>query len=303
MDGETDYLTLENISALRTGGDTAVQEARKVVSSVLTRAPRESVEQVRTAIDEITQAGGKALQDPRAAQLLGRLTTLVHRLAVANASDELCWQAVAATKALKTDGGAAFAETVVSRIEYQLSASAPIYIVLRGMLTSVGIVVATAAVVFILFVLSIFASLPPGTSFFTVLWNAWLSTQQNTVVVAGMFGLLGAIVSILLSIAQFDLVRRSDQFLLMSGAVLPIVGAILATVACAFFLSGLVSTTAITEHEDKAIFFFIVLGFVAGFSERFVRGLLLVFEERYADGADNQAQRKNGDNQPLGPPQ
>jgi hypothetical protein len=293
--GEHNGRRIDNIVTLRTGGDDAVMEARKAIATALSRAPHAGVERVRAAIDAVSL---EELKDPEARAILGQLAALVDRLALIDASDEVCWQVIAAANSLKVNGGSAFARELIKRVNFQLANSAPIFVVLRGMLVSLGVVVLLGLMAFLLIAVGEYnynnaAEMP----FLEAVWNTWVAAQSNLIIVAAAFGILGAIVSILLSVAQYDLVRRSDQFLLVSGGVLPIVGAILAMVACAFFESGLISTTVITENEANKVFFYIVLGFVAGFSERFVRGLLLVFEKRYENGNDANGSSSNGQHQ------
>jgi hypothetical protein len=286
-------LSVQSLTVLRYGGDNAVTEAKNLIADVRTKlpppTPHEGVAKVREALDSVTVGGAAGSKDPKVGQLLGRLAILVDRLAINNASDEMCWQAMTAASALKNDSGTAYAETIVNNLEYRLSSSAPIFIVLRGMLFSAGLALTLGLIAFAIYALGIYYFAKEPMSYFTALLNAWQQLQVNVLVVSGIYGLLGAIVSVLLSISQFELARRSEQYLLMSGAVLPIVGVILATVACAFFVSGLISTSAISGDEEVAVFFYIVLGFLAGFSERFVRGLLLSFETRYGSGADSKA--------------
>ena len=62
----------------------------------------------------------------------------------------------------------------------------------------------------------------------------------------------------------------------MTGMLLPIVGALFAIISCAFFRLGIVNlpfpagNAGVGDHPH----FFIVIGFLSGFSERFTRGLL-----------------------------
>ena len=91
-------------------------------------------------------------------------------------------------------------------------------------------------------------------------------------VVAATFGMLGAVVSVLLRLSEFENAqRRSRQFLRMTGVVLPLVGVVFACVTYALFTSDLINFGPAVEDNTS---FFIVVGFLSGFSERFTRGLL-----------------------------
>ena len=60
--------------------------------------------------------------------------------------------------------------------------------------------------------------------------------------VASVFGMLGAVVSVLLRLSEFENAqRRSRQFLRMTGVVLPLVGVVFAIVTCALFASNLIN--------------------------------------------------------------
>src|SRR5215475_7145807 len=86
--------------------------------------------------------------------------------------------------------------------------------------------------------------------------------------------MLGAAVSVLLRLSEFEkATRRSRHFLRMTGMMLPFVGAVFASVTCAVFQSGIVNVGAAVGNNSLP-YFFIVIGFLSGFSERFTRGLL-----------------------------
>ncbi|MEO5807731.1 hypothetical protein [Devosia sp.] len=283
------------VAALKVGGDNAVVAARRVADQVRqdqiakdeaaasNLPPSTAAIKLVAAVDELL-ADPKALSDPKAAAVVARLVALIDVFAVINASDEVCWQAETAARALKTGPNIAYAEAVVKRLEYKLSSSAPIYVVLRGMLASCAIFIVLGAIAITIYAMSDLQSSGGKGSFFLSLVDAWSESQTNYGAVAAFYGLLGAVVSILLRIHEFDRIRRSQQYLFVSGAVLPIVGVIFAAVACGIFASGLISSSAISGDAEVAVYFYVVLGFLSGFSERFVRGLLETIDGRLSGG-------------------
>jgi hypothetical protein len=174
---------------------------------------------------------------------------------------------------------------VLDDIEFATSRNSPIYTVMNGLIASV-----------------LWLSL--GTLAFLTLSSfvyAWVSSElwrdvisrlydyllTSPVVVASMFGMLGAVVSVLLRLSEFENAqRRSRQFLRMTGVVLPLVGVVFASVTCALFASNLINFSFAVGSAHSAVgsahspvlhtntYFFIVIGFLSGFSERFTRGLL-----------------------------
>lgn len=284
-------LSTDLVAALKAGGDNAVAAAKRVADEArqdqidkdLAAGEGQTLTNGATklvaAVDDLFDTS-QVLADSKSADLAARLVMLVDVLVLIEASDEVCWQATTAARALKAGGGVAYAEPIIRRLEYRLSSSAPIYVVLRGMLASVSAFIVLGAAAIVINAISILQSGGAENSFFLALVDAWSESQTNFAAVAAFYGLLGAVVSILLRIHEFDRIRRSQQYLLMSGAVLPIVGVIFAVVACGIFASGLISSSAISGRAEIGVYFYVVLGFLSGFSERFVRDLLGTIEGR-----------------------
>ncbi|HEX8168636.1 MAG TPA: hypothetical protein VF601_22980 [Beijerinckiaceae bacterium] len=219
-------------------------------------------------------------QGPReAAAGLARLIVIARKLSDAEYPDSHYQQAYLAAQMLHRADQAAAATMVIDNLEYETSKTSPIFTVLRGLLYSVlGFVVLVG-----LFVVGDTVLLSWGKNSDAVrlaFGEVAYFLIKSPIFLAITFGLLGGVVSILLRISDFESARRrSRQFLLMSGAILPAVGAVFAAVACAIFASKLVNFTFAggTETTEKLLenqYFFIVIGFLAGFSERFMRGLL-----------------------------
>jgi hypothetical protein len=95
-------------------------------------------------------------------------------------------------------------------------------------------------------------------------------------IVAGFFGVLGSVVSIMQRLDQFERPkRRSHSLVLFTGIALPLIGGVFAMVIAAVFRTGIVST-ALTEPQPGTDFpyFYVVIGFLSGFSERFAGNIL-----------------------------
>jgi len=99
---------------------------------------------------------------------------------------------------------------------------------------------------------------------------------KKSMIVAGFFGVLGSVVSIMQRLDQFERPkRRSHSLVLFTGVALPLIGGVFAMVIAAVFRTGIVST-ALTEPQPGTDFpyFYVVIGFLSGFSERFAGNIL-----------------------------
>ncbi|HWX29476.1 MAG TPA: hypothetical protein VNZ53_18780 [Steroidobacteraceae bacterium] len=102
------------------------------------------------------------------------------------------------------------------------------------------------------------------------------------VALAAAFGCLGGVVSVLMRLSEFEATKgRSKQFLLLSGSTLPLVGGIFAAVIASLLLSKIINFGA-SGNEHFSIWLFVVIGFLAGFSERFTRNILHVAEGQFS---------------------
>lgn len=104
-----------------------------------------------------------------------------------------------------------------------------------------------------------------------------LEHNANVLLCTG-FGIIGAIVSMLTRMQEFaNAQRKSRNMLHYTGFCLPVVGGAFGFVTYALFASGLigfpVGDTGGPTTPD-AWQFYVVIGFLSGFSERFTRGLL-----------------------------
>jgi len=185
---------------------------------------------------------------------------------------------------------AAYAENVVERQQRELGEIEAYYrhagvrigrmVYTQGMLIGLFIVAAVAALVISLFTL-----------FNVLTWDHPL----QTLTVAYALGSVGAFVSVLQRMGgekfrvHYDLGKRN---LYMLGSYRPVLGAVFGVFTYFLFASGLLQT-ALQPSENKEIYYYGALAFVAGFSERFTR--VLIKETSSAVGGGGEATASSTD--------
>lgn len=268
-------------------------DLRKLVDEAQTLTDSAAPTDAKLLLDELEatqQTNPAILKDKRAATILAHLVALADALSRARQPESVYRQARLAVRAV-TAGHLDLAENIVKALRMEVSSNAPAYLVLKGAVTSFLIVVALGVLTFAVSFWMSGSGAPVEISAFA----AWQGLSTNIVVISATFGLLGSLVSVLLRLSDFDGSRRSRQFLLFTGGVLPIVGAIFATVVCAIFASRIVGSSLIPEPAQWSpanAYFYMVVGFVAGFSERFARNLVGYFETKAAPREDGAAKPK-----------
>jgi hypothetical protein len=110
------------------------------------------------------------------------------------------------------------------------------------------------------------------------IFGAHLPSPPETMMYSMLAGVIGAVTSVLLRLAQNDLAvdeRAQAGHQVMFGAMRAVLGVALGAMAYLFLEANLVEFTAIPEDNPAARqYFFIALAFVAGFSERFMQGAI-----------------------------
>jgi hypothetical protein len=226
---------------------------------------------------------------------MGRLVNLGRKLSEIDGNPILYRQAGYAAD-LIAKGGLCLppALNILDDIDFSTSKNSPIYVVMKGVVDALKILV------------FLFGSLVIGTWLVFLASSAIWSPDQihNTmkdfveyltqnllatpIFFSTLFGVLGSVVSIILRLAEFERSsRKSRQFLKMTGMLLPIVGGVFATVSCAIFRSGVISFFSPTNSSND-VYFYIVIGFLSGFSERFTRSLLVSLEDLTATRRQQQ---------------
>jgi hypothetical protein len=106
-------------------------------------------------------------------------------------------------------------------------------------------------------------------------------TSLANVLIGTLFGCFGGVVSLLLRLPDFEIVKgKSRTFLRGSGTTQPIIGGIFAFVLGAI-ISAKIINISVGGSSDLSPWLFVVLGFLAGFSERFTKNLLHVAESHF----------------------
>jgi hypothetical protein len=104
------------------------------------------------------------------------------------------------------------------------------------------------------------------------------TSEFMKVAIATLLGCFGGMVSLLTRLPEFEILKgKSRTFLRALGGTQPIIGGIFALVVGALFSAKIINIS-VSGASDLSTWFYVVIGFLAGFSERFTRNLLNVAE-------------------------
>jgi hypothetical protein len=175
------------------------------------------------------------------------------------------------------------ASKVFKEIEFQTSTPAALSYVMRGVGTFItgflGFVI-----LIVLVVLYLGTTLSPDQELALASRMNALPPEWASVVVASIAGMFGGVVSLLLRISEFESTKgRSQMFLKLTGATLPIVGGLFGAFVASLFCAQIVNITI--GQDGISVWAFIAIGFLSGFSERFSRTFVQLAEKRLG-GAD-----------------
>jgi hypothetical protein len=169
---------------------------------------------------------------------------------------------------------------IFSEIEFQTSTPAALSYVMRGIgyflrwIVVLTLVVAYSA--FFPFFVWESVSLQEAITRLERFFNSPL----GEVLVATLAGMLGSVVSLLLRIGEFESTKgRSQMFLILTGATLPVVGGIFGAFVAALISSKVVNI-GVSGPDRINVWLYVVLGFLSGFSERFSKGFVRIAEDR-----------------------
>jgi hypothetical protein len=205
---------------------------------------------------------------------LARLIIISRQLTESDMGYEVYREATYASNLLKTPGyDAAEVRQVLDDIEFHVCRSSPLTTVMKGLLTAVAVSVLAVILAITLWIALLAKT---GSSVELSVLYIWL---MHKLVVAAFFGMLGSAVSIMLRLADYEArPRRTREFLYLTGLLLPLVGIAFACVTCALFNSGMVNFPLASGQSLDNPYFYVVIGFLSGFSERFTRNLLSTTE-------------------------
>jgi hypothetical protein len=210
-------------------------------------------------------------------------------------SERYTLQALLGIKCL-INGHLTTSQAIYEEIEFVTSTPAALSYVMRGIssfLRSLAFVVFLFA--YFIFVPTLtegFILNPPVAKHFSYM-EALTGTLGN-VSLAAVSGMLGSVVSLLLRLSEFENTKgRSQMFLTLTGATLPIVGGVFGAFV-AVLLSAKVVNISIGGADGINVWLYIVVGFLSGFSERFSRGFISAAEQQFGGSGD----RGSGDRSP-----
>ena len=111
--------------------------------------------------------------------------------------------------------------------------------------------------------------------------------QLLNVFIAFIFGLLGSVVSLLNRLSRLEQTStKSQAYCVYTGATSPIVGGITAAVVACLIQAKVVSFEGADFSANS--WFFVVIGFLSGFSERFSGNLLRIAQTRISGPIDDK---------------
>jgi hypothetical protein len=181
-------------------------------------------------------------------------------------------QALLGVRALSA-GRTKMSSAIFREIEFQTSTPAALSYVMIGVGTFIrGLLIAMILLGYLAFLIyRDVESVPLSTT------GTWFN-----VAVAAVCGMLGSVISILLRLSEFETTRgRSQMFLILTGATLPLIGAFFGGFVAAL-LSARIIAIDIGDKSSNSIWLYVVLGLLSGFSERFSQGLIRIAEDRVA---------------------
>jgi hypothetical protein len=147
-------------------------------------------------------------------------------------------------------------------------------------------VLAFATIIVLIILLSCLILLVADATVFHEADLSYLFTMKSTpefakVSIGTFFGCWGGVVSLLLRLPDFEILKgKSRTFLRALGGTQPLIGGVFAFVLGAL-ISAKIINISIGSSSDLSTWLFVVLGFLAGFSERFTRNLLHVAESHF----------------------
>jgi hypothetical protein len=157
--------------------------------------------------------------------------------------------------------------------------------VLRG----IGLFIAIAFILaliaaFVVFLVALHPEAGTG-PLFTWDWAQGLFTPKIAHALVGtVSGCVGGVISLLLRLPEFEILKnKSRLFLTAIGATQPFVGGVFALVLGSL-ISAKIINISVGGASEPTVWFYIVVGFLAGFSERFTTGILRAAESQLGGG-------------------
>lgn len=186
-------------------------------------------------------------------------------------------QALLGLRLLRT-GEAKIAHRIFEEIQFQTSTQAALTYLMRGIGAFLVLFVLAG---YLVFLISRVSDASDG-----ALYRFSFSSSEGHVLIATVSGMLGSVVSLLLRLSEFESAGgRSQMFLKLTGATLPIVGGVFGAFIAALISTGIVNIS-VGDPSGQNVWLFAVIGFLSGFSERFSRGFIRIAEDRLGGGGE-----------------
>jgi hypothetical protein len=145
--------------------------------------------------------------------------------------------------------------------------------VMQGVLQFVAVVLILVLLSFLILLLLLVLNYKPDSVTMLSFTIPSFTSEFAKVLICSIFGCFGGVVGLLVRLHDFESIKnKSRTFLRAYGATQPLIGGIFACVLGAIIAAKIINIS-VGGNSDLSIWFFIVLGFLAGFSERFTRNL------------------------------
>jgi hypothetical protein len=241
-------------------GPEAIQKFRQILLALVERPARSSAPGETLSVED---------------QLVGKYAGLLPVLELpANAG--FVTTALVGVRALQA-GQLQVANHIYEEVNFGTSNVTALAYVMQGVLVFVLFVVLLSVVSFLLFLVVAVTSFHEANPSALFTKDLFMS-ELTKVAIASLFGCFGGVVSLLTRLPEFEMLKgRSRTFLRALGGTQPIIGGIFALVVGALFSAKIINIT-VGGASDLSTWFYVVIGFLAGFSERFTRNLLNVAE-------------------------
>ena len=183
------------------------------------------------------------------------------------------------------------AQSIYEEIEFHTSTPAALSYVMRGVISFLRSLALLVLLSSYLVFLPLLTNLNPHK--YSLLPDSFFNKTFGDVLLATASGMLGSVVSLLLRLSEFENTKgRSQMFLTLTGATLPIVGGVFGAFV-AVLLSAKVVNISIGGTDGINTWIYIVIGFLSGFSERFSRGFISAAERQFGGSGDRTFETRN----------
>ena len=115
-------------------------------------------------------------------------------------------------------------------------------------------------------------------------------------IIAISAGALGSTISMIVRIQEFDSAEKNyndPSIPILIGIYRPLIGASFSLFIFSLVSAGIISIDHIIKGQNKQIFFYISISFVAGFSERFARSFIKKTEDTFIKQTEETLVEKN----------